>query len=112
MNLRRGRPGKLPAPVDDMDARIDPMGRAMLADAMSCACVGSIETIRHQLAAIVERTDADEIMATAQIFDHEARKRSFAILAELGREIGAVRTIAAADGGSGCRPGRVVRARW
>ena len=99
LNLRRGRPGKLPPPVDDMDARIDPMGRAMLADSLSCACVGSAETVRAQLAAFVARTGADEIMATAQIFDHEARKRSFAILAELGREIGAVRaTEAAVDG--------------
>jgi luciferase family oxidoreductase group 1 len=99
LNLRRGRPGKLPPPVDDMDARIDPMGRAMLDDSLSCACVGSAETVRAQLAAFVARTGADEIMATAQIFDHEARKRSFAILAELGREIGAVRaTEAAVDG--------------
>jgi luciferase family oxidoreductase group 1 len=82
LNLRRGRPGKLPPPVDDLDAGLDRAGRAMLADALSCSVVGGPQTVRDGLAAFVASTGADELMVTAQIYDHEARRRSFAILAE------------------------------
>ncbi len=82
LNLRRGRPGKLPPPVDDLEAGLDRYGRAMLADALSCSIVGGPDTVRDGLGAFVAATGADELMVTAQIFDHDARKRSFEILAE------------------------------
>jgi luciferase family oxidoreductase group 1 len=81
LNLRRGRPGKLPPPIDDLDARLDRYARAMLADALTCSIVGGPETVRHRLRAFIASTGADELMVTAQIFDHDARKRSFEILA-------------------------------
>jgi luciferase family oxidoreductase group 1 len=83
LNLRRGRPGRLPAPVDGLDARLDPYARAMLADALACSIVGGPETVRCGLDRFVTSTGADELMVTAQIFDHAARKRSFEILAEV-----------------------------
>ncbi len=39
--------------------------------------------MRRGLDDFVRRTGADELMVTANIFDHAKRKRSFAILAEL-----------------------------
>jgi luciferase family oxidoreductase group 1 len=82
LNLRRGRPGKLPPPIDDFEASVDRYGRAMLADALACAVVGGPDTVRDGLRAFAASTGADELMVTAQIFDHAARKRSFTILAE------------------------------
>jgi len=82
LNLRRGRPGKLPPPVDDLEAGLDHYGRAMLADALSCSVVGGQETIRNGVQAFVASTGADELTVTAQLFDHAARKRSFEILAQ------------------------------
>ncbi len=96
LNLRRGQPGRLPPPVNDMDSRIDPMGRAMLTDSLACACVGAASSVKQQLDAFLVRTQADEIMITANIFDHQARKRSFEIVAGIGRDIGAVKPAAAA----------------
>ena len=58
LNIRRGRPGRLPPPVEDMDSRIDPYGRAMLDDALACAVYGSPETVRRGLDAFAERTGA------------------------------------------------------
>ena len=81
LNLRSGRPGKLPPPVDDMDARLDARARMMLDNSLSCAIVGNPDTVRQGLAAFIARTGADELMVTAQIFDHTARRRSFEILA-------------------------------
>ena len=89
VNLRHGRPGKLPPPVDDMEARLDHLGRALLADALSCSIVGGPETVRHGLQTFIRTMGADELMVTAQIFDHAARKRSFEILAEVHRELAA-----------------------
>jgi luciferase family oxidoreductase group 1 len=82
VNLRRGRPGKLPPPVDDFEANLDRYTRAMLAMALSCSIVGGPDTIRDGLDAFVTANGADELMVTAQIFDHAARKRSFEILAQ------------------------------
>jgi luciferase family oxidoreductase group 1 len=86
LNLRRGRPGKLPPPVDDLETGLDQYGRAMLANALSCSVVGGPQTVRDGLRAFVASTGADELMVTAQIFDHAARKRSFEILAAVAKD--------------------------
>jgi luciferase family oxidoreductase group 1 len=82
-NSRRGRPGRLPPPMVDFDAGLDPFARAMLDDALACAIAGGPQTVQRELEAFVARTDADELMVTANIFNHEKRKRSFAIVAEV-----------------------------
>jgi len=87
INLRTGRPGKLPAPIDDMDARLEPRARMMLENSLSCSIVGSPQTVRVGLQDFVARTGADELMITAQIYDHAARKRSFEILANARDEL-------------------------
>jgi luciferase family oxidoreductase group 1 len=81
VNLRRGRPGLLPPPVDDYEERLTPMDRAQIAEMLACSAVGSAETVRRGLESFVEATEADELMVTSQIFDHAARMRSYEILA-------------------------------
>ena len=83
LNNRTGRRGRVPAPVADFEAGLDPYARAILDDGLSCAVVGGRDTVRRGLDDFVRRTGADELMVTANIFDHAKRKRSFAILAEL-----------------------------
>ena len=87
VNLRTGRPGKLPAPVEGFYEGLDPMAKSMLDQSLSCTVVGSANSVRKGVADFAARTDADELIVTAQIFDHEARKRSFTILAEAAREL-------------------------
>jgi len=87
--LRSGRPGKLPPPVDDISAVLAPVERATIAHALRCAVVGSPETVRKGLKDFVIQTGADELMVTAQIFDHGARMRSFELLAGVAGELGA-----------------------
>ncbi len=82
VNLRTGRPGKLPPPVENFEAQLDPQDRAMLRHSLSCTVVGDPDTVKAGVEEFAARTGADELMVTAQIFDHEARKRSFTILAE------------------------------
>ena len=87
VNLRTGRPGRLPPPVEGFEQNLDPMAKAMLGQALSQAVVGSPETVKRGIDAFIRRTGADEIMVTAQIFDHKARVRSFEILADVHREL-------------------------
>ncbi|MFN7225472.1 MAG: LLM class flavin-dependent oxidoreductase [Paracoccaceae bacterium] len=81
--LRTGRPGKLPRPVADVGAEIPPSVLAGVEQALSVAAVGSPESVRAQMAAILERYRPDELMVTGMIHDHSARLRSFAITAEV-----------------------------
>jgi luciferase family oxidoreductase group 1 len=87
VNLRTGRPGRLPPPVEGFEQNLDPMAKAMLGQALSQAVVGSPETVKRGIDAFIRRTGADELMVTAQIFDHEARVRSFEMLADVHREL-------------------------
>jgi luciferase family oxidoreductase group 1 len=87
VNLRSGRPTQLPPPVDGYESRLPPPAKAMLAEVLTCSAVGSRETVRDALLAFIERTHADELMITAQIFDHAARLRSYQIAADIRREL-------------------------
>jgi luciferase family oxidoreductase group 1 len=85
LNLRRGRPGPLPPPDPTFEASMSAPERALLDQALSCAVIGSPETVAKGLRAFAERTGADELILTAQIFDHAARLRSFEIIADLAK---------------------------
>ncbi|SJM28339.1 LLM class flavin-dependent oxidoreductase [Mesorhizobium delmotii] len=87
VNLRTGRPGRLPPPVEGYERDLDPMAKTMLGQALSCAVVGAPDTVRQGIEAFVQRTGADELMVTAQIFDHAARVRSFEILADIHKSL-------------------------
>ena len=96
VNLRTGQPAPLPPPVEGYEARLDPGARALLAQTLSCAVIGDPQTVKRGLADFAERTGADELMVTAQIYDHAARLRSFEIAATARDEIAAERGAAAA----------------
>ncbi|RBI86955.1 alkane 1-monooxygenase [Rhodosalinus halophilus] len=81
--LRQGRPGKLPRPVEDIDAEIGPEVRAAVDEALRISAVGAPGTVRAQLAGLIDRYRPDELILTGQIHDHAARLRSFEIAAEV-----------------------------
>jgi luciferase family oxidoreductase group 1 len=84
INLRTGRPGPLPPPVDDIKPYLaDPRLEAMLKSVLAVAQVGSPATVKQGLDAFIARHQPDELMVAGQIYEHEARKRSYAILANL-----------------------------
>jgi luciferase family oxidoreductase group 1 len=82
INLRRGRPGLVQPPVDDINAVSTPEERAGVDRALACAVIGAPATVSRGLASFIERHRPDELMLTANIFDHAARLRSFEIAAE------------------------------
>jgi luciferase family oxidoreductase group 1 len=86
INLRTGHPGRLPPPSGDLEERLEPMMRGILGEALSCSVVGSPRTVARGISEFAARTGADELIVTAQIYDHAARLRSFEIVAEAMRE--------------------------
>jgi alkanesulfonate monooxygenase SsuD/methylene tetrahydromethanopterin reductase-like flavin-dependent oxidoreductase (luciferase family) len=83
VNLRRGRPGQLPPPVDDVSLFAAPAEQAQLRQALSCSFVGAPRTVAAGLQAFVNETRPDELIVSGHIYDHAARMRSFALAAEV-----------------------------
>jgi luciferase family oxidoreductase group 1 len=81
VNLRRGRPGKLPPPDDGFPERLTPVEAQMIEEMLAYTVAGSAETVRRGLEAIADRTGADELMLTSQIYEHSARLRSYELAA-------------------------------
>jgi luciferase family oxidoreductase group 1 len=84
--LRTGQPTKLPPPRQGFADTLPLEARAMLRSVLSCSAIGSVETARRQLEEFMERTRADELMVTAQIYDHKARLRSYELLMQAARQ--------------------------
>jgi luciferase family oxidoreductase group 1 len=83
LNLIRGIPGELQPPVADMRLRWSTAEEQHVRRMLRYSLVGSADTIRRVVDELIRETGADEIIATAQIFDHSARLRSFEIFAEV-----------------------------
>ena len=84
VNLRRGRLGLVPPPIDDIESYWTAQEKAGVQNALACSVVGSADTVREGLRAFIARHRPDELMLTANIHDHAARVRSFELVAGLG----------------------------
>ena len=82
INLRSGRPGPLPRPVDRIEDVADPRWIASIEQAQRVTAAGSLESVTKGLGALIDRYRPDEVILTGQIHDHAARLRSFELAAE------------------------------
>jgi luciferase family oxidoreductase group 1 len=80
--LRRGSPGPLPPPRE-MAGFWSPQEQAMVEHSLMYSMVGTRDTVRRRVGEFLDRTKVDELMITAQIYDHAARVRSYEIAAEV-----------------------------
>jgi luciferase family oxidoreductase group 1 len=86
-NLRRGMPTTLPPPSRDYEKEVVPFGHVPLEEVMTISMVGSPETVREGLRQFLAQTRADELMIVSHIYDHEARVRSYEVVAEVGKPV-------------------------
>jgi len=82
VNLRRGQPSPLNPPVDSMDDYWSDAEKALVERATKYAVVGTPQLVRERLNDFISMTQADELMVTAQIYDHAARRRSYELVAD------------------------------
>ncbi len=88
LSLIRGRPGKLPPPVESMDEFWSEAERAAIAQRGQYTAVGSARTVHQRLEQIIVEAAPDEIIITSQIHGHSERLRSFEIGANILRAVG------------------------
>jgi len=84
-DLHRGTRGLQKPPIDDIDAYWTPAEKSAASGMLTHSIVGSRDTVRAGLERFVAQTKADELMVVTTVFDHEARKRSYELLAGLFR---------------------------
>jgi luciferase family oxidoreductase group 1 len=80
VNLRRGTPGLVPPPLahaGDIATFCTPQEKAGVDRALACAVIGAPGSVRTGIGQFVAAHSPDELMLTANIFDHAARLRSF-----------------------------------
>ena len=82
LGLARGMPIRLPPPIEGFANQLGVQERAAIARFMTCTAIGDADDVLMRLQEFKAETDADEIILTAQIFDHHARLRAFEIAAE------------------------------
>jgi luciferase family oxidoreductase group 1 len=82
-SLRRGQPGQLPPPIDDIEAFWSPAEKLQAAHLLQYAVVGGPETARLGLERFISLTGVDELMVVTTVHDHLARVRSLEILADV-----------------------------
>ncbi|MEG3147388.1 LLM class flavin-dependent oxidoreductase [Sphingomonas sp. RT2P30] len=85
--LRTGNPRQLPPPVAGYRQTLGAQGSAILDHVLQCSAVGSPAKVAREIAAFVARTGVDELMVASAIYDHDARKHSLAITAEVMAEL-------------------------
>ncbi len=83
VNLHRGRPGLIPPPIDDIEAFWQPHEKAGVERALACSVTGDRNTVRRGIEAFVDRHRPDELLLVANVFDHQARLKSFEIAADV-----------------------------
>ena len=87
VNLRRGHPGLVPPPLaraEDIDTFCRPEEKAGVDRALACAVIGGPDAVRDGIAAFIARHQPDELLLTANVFDHHARVRSFELAMAAG----------------------------
>ncbi len=80
--LRSGRPRRLPPPLPGYMNTLAPNERALMDSALSCTAIGSPASVQAALQRFIAQTGADELMITSNIFDQDARLRSYEIAAQ------------------------------
>ncbi len=82
--VRRAKGEYLPLASPEDAAKYDysPVDRARIAQNRSRLTVGSPATVKARLAPLMAATQANELMVTTMVFDHEARRHSYTLLAK------------------------------
>ncbi|MFD1737342.1 LLM class flavin-dependent oxidoreductase [Bacillus salitolerans] len=86
LNLIRNNPSQLPPPVESMEDIWNEYERSILHNQFAYSIVGSHQTVERKLNEFLLETKADEIIISSMVYDHQARLRSYEIVAEVIRK--------------------------
>ena len=80
-DIFRGARGLSRPPIDDIENYWSPREKAQAMQMLACSIVGSPESVRAGVDALVAETGADELMIVSDVYDHATRLRSFELIA-------------------------------
>jgi luciferase family oxidoreductase group 1 len=89
-NIFRGARGLSQPPIDDIESYWTPMEKAQAMRMLARSIIGSPDTVRKGIGALVEETGADELIVVSDIYEHSERLRSIELIAKAGDLPGAV----------------------
>jgi luciferase family oxidoreductase group 1 len=81
VDLFRGTRGLSRPPIDDIERYWSPPEKARVMQMLARSIVGSPDTLRAGIEALLAETDADELIIVSDVYDHAARLRSFELIA-------------------------------
>jgi len=81
-DIFRGARGLSKPPIDDIESYWSPMEKAQAMQMLSRSIAGSPDTVRAGVETLVAETGADELMIVSDVYDHQARLRSFELIAD------------------------------
>jgi luciferase family oxidoreductase group 1 len=84
-NMFRGQRGLSKPPIDDIETYWSPAEKLQAMGMLARSIVGSPNTVRSGLDALVAETGADEVMIVSDVYDHALRLRSFEMIADTMR---------------------------
>jgi luciferase family oxidoreductase group 1 len=82
-NIFRGQRGLSQPPIDDIESYWSPMEKAQAMRMLARSIVGSPDTVRRRLRALIAETGADELIVVSDVYDPSARLRSFQLISEV-----------------------------
>jgi luciferase family oxidoreductase group 1 len=74
-------------PIDDIETYWTPTEKAQAMGMLARSIVGGPQTVRAGIEALIAETGADELMIVSDIFDHQARLRSYELISQAGAQI-------------------------
>lgn len=87
LGIIRQKSYPLRPPIEDMSQIWNEAEAAAIQNMMSVTFVGTKERVKEGLAELIRYTEINELMLTSNLYDHQARLKSFKLAAEAIREI-------------------------
>jgi luciferase family oxidoreductase group 1 len=80
-DMFRGTRGLSRKPIEDIETYWSPMEKIQVGQMLARSIIGSAQTVRSGIDALIAETKADELMIVSDIYDHAARLHSFEVIA-------------------------------
>ena len=82
-NIFRGARGLSQPPIEDIESYWSPTEKTQAMRMLARSIVGSPDTVRFGIDALVGETGADELIIVSDVYEHSARLRSFQLIADV-----------------------------
>lgn len=83
LSLIRNTPGQLPPPVKSMEGLWSEQEKMIIMSQLKTSIIGNPDEVKRKLQAFLDETQADEMIINTSIYDHQARLRSYEIVADI-----------------------------